>query len=617
MAFHQGLAGESYDRQYSNEVLLERIRGYAAPYKTQLILMLITIILQGVFAALPPVFVSRVLDRAQAGTADNRMLTILVAAVIGIELAGFVFYYVIHRLLARVTADISRELSTDAFTAAMRQDMAFFDQYSSGKVVSRITSDTRDFVLLIQLTMDVASGIIQSLVVTVILLTTEWRLGLLLLSFVPVTILIVSSYRSLARRVTRDGMRALADVNATIKETISGISVAKNFRQEASVYQDFTHSNDVSYRINFRRGLVLSIVFPTIRILGGISLAALTYFGGMSVIQGLISAGAWYMILLSSDRFLNPIMSVTSYWTQIQTGLAAAERVFALIDSKHTVKQTGAYIPESLTGKIDFEKLTFRYSSGLEVLKNFDLHISPGENVAIVGHTGAGKSSIARLITRFYEFQEGQLRIDSRDIREYDLIGLRQHMGIVTQVPFLFDGTVLENIRFAAPEISPEEVLRLAKRIGSGEWLETLSHGLETEVGERGAQISMGQRQLVALMRVLAHHPSIFILDEATASIDPFTEKQIQEALNLILAQSTSVLIAHRLSTVTSADRIIVLDKGEILEEGTHQSLLKRGGNYAELYETYFRHQSLAYVEEAGTLFRGKSSGMRQNPTTP
>jgi ATP-binding cassette subfamily B protein len=301
-------------------------------------------------------------------------------------------------------------------------------------------------------------------------------------------------------------------------------------------------------------------------------------------------------------------MALTSYWTQVQTGLSAAERIFALIDAEHTVIQTGNYVPTQLRGKIDFNKLTFRYNTGKEVLKDFDLHIQEGENVAIVGHTGAGKSSIARLIARFYEFQSGELLIDDRDIRSYNLRALRQHMGLVTQVPFLFEGTVEENIRFSQPEISREEILALAYQIGDGEWLETFGEGLDTLVGERGAQISMGQRQLVALMRVLAQKPSVFILDEATASIDPFTEKQIQTALNLILKQSTSVLIAHRLSTVQSADRIIVLDEGVILEEGNHEQLLRSGGYYADLYNTYFRHQSLEYVEKVGKIFHSNQN---------
>jgi len=606
MAFYAGLDSETYDRQYSNKALLCRIWSYAQVYKKQIFIILIAIILQGSVGALPPLLISKVLDEGIAGVPDRTVFYLLAAMVILVEVLGFVFYYINHRLLARVIADVNRDLSTDAFAASMRQDMAFHDHYSSGRILSRITTDTRDFSTFIKITMDVANSALQSLVTAIILINTQWRLAATLFMVVPVVIIVVSFYRSLARKFTRQGMRAMANVNATIKETISGIAIAKNFRQEESIYRDFKQTNTVSYDMNVKRGLILSVVFPTTRALGGIATAVIVYTGSNSVMAGLISAGAWYMFVLSIDRFLQPVMALTSYWTQVQTGLSAAERIFALIDAEHTVIQTGNYVPTQLRGKIDFNQLTFRYNTGKEVLKDFDLHIQEGENVAIVGHTGAGKTSIARLIARFYEFQSGELLIDDRDIRSYNLHALRQHMGLVTQVPFLFEGTVEENIRFSQPEISREEILDLAYQIGDGEWLDTFGEGLDTVVGERGAQISMGQRQLVALMRVLAQKPSVFILDEATASIDPFTEKQIQTALNLILKQSTSVLIAHRLSTVQSADRIIVLEEGVILEEGNHWQLLQRGGFYADLYNTYFRHQSLEYVEKAGQILRSK-----------
>lgn len=600
MGFYHGLSAEAYDRQYSNKVLIQRILSYFKAHRIKLIFVAIVVVLQGFTGSIPYLLVSKVLDEGSAMQPDDRMLAILVGAVILLEVLGYVFFHIQQRLMARVNADIYRTLATDAFAASMEQDLAFHDTLSSGRIVSRITGDTEDFITLMRLTMNVLGSVMQSIVVGVILLRTEWRLALMLFIFIPLVIGIVSAYRNVARRVTTRGMRAMANVNATVKETISGISVAKNFRQEESIYQDFQKSNKTSYDVNIKRGFVLSIVFPTMRTLSGISIALLVYFGALSVTQGLITAGAWYLVLLSSDRFLMPILSMTSYWAQVQTGFAAAERIFALIDAEHTVFQTNTLEAKDLHGDIVFEKVTFQYGVGAEVLRDFDLHIQPGENLAIVGHTGAGKSSVARLISRFYEFQNGQILIDGTNIRDYDIDSLRGQMGVVTQVPFLFEGTVEENIRFAQPDISREEILQIAYQIGNGEWLETLSNGLDTNVGERGAKISMGQRQLVALMRVLARKPAIFILDEATASIDPFTEAQIQHALNLILAQSTSVLIAHRLSTVKSADRIIVLDHGGIIEEGNHEALLEKGGTYADLYNTYFRHQSLDYVEEAG-----------------
>jgi ATP-binding cassette subfamily B protein len=286
----------------------------------------------------------------------------------------------------------------------------------------------------------------------------------------------------------------------------------------------------------------------------------------------------------------------------VQAGLSATERVFALIDAEAVVQQVRQDPVPPLKGEIEFNHLNFRYSSQEVVLTDFSMHIRPGETVALVGHTGAGKSSLAKLIARFYEFQSGELLIDGRDIRTFDLRQYRLQLGIVSQSPFLFAGTVADNIRYGRPEISNAEIEALGRQIGHGEWIDTLPEGLATDVGERGARLSMGQRQLVALMRVLVERPAIFILDEATASVDPFTEEQIQEALDLILQHSTAIIIAHRLSTVRSADRIIVLRKGQIIEEGSHTGLLEQGGHYAELYNTYFRHQSLEQINEYGKM---------------
>jgi ABC-type multidrug transport system fused ATPase/permease subunit len=264
------------------------------------------------------------------------------------------------------------------------------------------------------------------------------------------------------------------------------------------------------------------------------------------------------------------------------------------------VKQIDAQPVPHLAGKIEFKDLSFRYNNQQTVLEHFNLTIKAGETIALVGHTGAGKSSLAKLVARFYEYQDGQLLIDGKDIRSFDLPSYRRHLGIVPQIPFLFSGTVAENIRYARPGTADEEVLAIARQIGRGDWIEALPDGLNTEVGESGKGLSMGQRQLVALARVLLQDPSIVILDEATASVDPLTEAQIQEGLDVVLKNRTAIIIAHRLSTIEHADRIIVLRRGQIVEEGSHEALMRGGGHYAQLYNTYFRHQSPDYQPGEG-----------------
>src|SRR5512133_1217366 len=597
MGFFAGLNDEKYDRQYTDRQLTRRILEYFKPQTKRLGIVMGLVVVLAVIGAALPVVVARMVDLLKGEPSLTAIgLVSLAVLLIGIGLWGL--NWARRSLVVRAVGDVVLDLRTRAFRAAAEHDLSFYDQFSSGRIVSRITSDTNDFGQLVIIVTDVAAQVVQAVLLGVVLFRTNLRLSLLLMAFLPFIFGVSSLFRALARRVTKRGMKAMADVNAAIKETISGISIAKNFRQEESIFKSFDESNQQSYRVNIQRGFVLSLVFPTLNALGGIFTAILIYFGGMSAAQGIVTVGAWYLFIISLDQFFFPIQNLSAFWAQIQAGLSAAERAFALIAADPNVVQTDHRSVPLLKGHIHFDDVHFQYVENEPILTHFNLLVQPGETLALVGHTGAGKSSIAKLIARFYEFQQGRLLIDGRDIRTFDLSQYRRQLGIVSQVPFLFSGTVADNIRYAAPGVPEAEMLKLARKIGDGEWLETLPDGLNTEVGERGNRLSMGQRQLVALMRVLVQNPAIFILDEATASIDPFTEWQIQQALNLILKNTTSILIAHRLSTVKAADRIVVMQKGTIIEQGSHDGLLSQNGHYAELYNPYLRHQSLSYVEE-------------------
>jgi ABC-type multidrug transport system fused ATPase/permease subunit len=618
-----GLEAEAYDRTYTDRALVRRIVTYFRPHGSTMALVAGMVVLAALTETVIPFVISRGID-ALAGNPSAQLALALGGGVLVLGSLGWLFNFIRQSFSARAVGAVVLALREDAFAAVMQRDLSFYDQYASGRIVSRVTSDTQDFSTVVTLTIDLMSHFLLVLIICLMLFAIDPTLATLVLAVVPIVFVAALGFRRIARWATQRGQRATAEVNSVIQETVSGIAVAKGFRQEAAIYEDFGNTNRMAYRVRLMRGLVLNTIFPTLDIISGVATALVVYFGGQRVLAGTLTTGDWYLFIQTLGIFLFPMTSIASFWSQFQQGLSASERVFALIDAEPKVIQVAREPVEGVVGRITFEHVKFSYdtedggwgsgdgempvdgnpqppSRALQwVLEDFSLDIPAGQMIAVVGHTGAGKSSLARLLMRFYEFQGGRLLIDGRDIRALDLGQYRRKLGLVPQVPFLFAGTVAENVRYGRPDATDGEVELAALQLGGGEWVQDLPEGLQTEVGERGARLSLGQRQLVALARVLLQGPSIFILDEATASVDPFTEAQIQEGLDVVMRGRTSIVIAHRLWTVRHADRIIVMRSGQIIEEGTHQSLLAQGGHYAELYNTYFRHQSLEYIEQVG-----------------
>ncbi len=596
-----GLESDRYDRTYGDLNLVRRVLAYFKPHWKAMAGVVLAIVCDSAVSAGTPILISWGIDLV-AEQMSSTTIALLVGAVLVFSALAWVFNYFRWSVSARVVGDVVLKLRQDAFAAVTQRDLSFYDEEPSGKIVSRVTSDTQDFSEVVMLVLNLVSQLLMVAVLFAVLATINLRLTVALVVLVPVVIGLALSFRRVARSVTQKARRVLAKVNALIQESISGIAVAKNFRQEAAVYKDFQRLNQQAYRVNLIRGWTLNAIIPLLEITVGLGTALIVYYGGIVSLQGLLTPGQWYLFVQAMYHFWGPLTSIASFWSQFQDGLSAAERVFALIDAEPKVVQVASEPVGQLQGRVEFRNVRFTYTGREVVLDGFSLEIRPGETVAIVGHTGAGKSSLARLVARFYEFQDGQILIDGRDIRTFDLAQYRRQLGIVPQEPFLFSGTVMDNIRYTRPEATDDEVRAAARKIAGGEWVELLPNGLQTDVGERGGRLSMGQRQLVALARVVLADPRILILDEATASVDPFTEAQIQEGLEVVMQGRTSIVIAHRLSTVQNADRIIVLRNGKIIEEGTHRSLLAAGGHYAELYNTYFRHQSLEYIEQARLL---------------
>ena len=607
-----GLGQSDYDRQYSDITLLRRIFRYFTPYKLSILIIGSAIGLSSIAGALVPLFISNTLDTLNNGI-NFSTINLLLLIILVFTILNFTMNAITQILTARTVQNAVVDLRNTAFNSLLDRDMSFFDKEPTGRLASRVVNDTNSFGQVISLTVNLLGQIILVFFVVSILIDISVKLTIVLLIFAPTVILVALAFRKIARNVSLGSQRILAKVNALIQETTSGIYIAKSFRAEEVLYDEFDKLNLKSYDINIKRGLVFNSIFPILSMLTGLGTAMIVYYGGLSILDSNnflsniisrfpgqeLTIGQWFLFLQGLNLFFFPLISIASFWAQFQQGLAASERVFSLIDAENEVIQYDDKILEKPKGMINFENVTFGYEKENLVLENFNLKINSGEKIAIVGHTGAGKSTIANLIQRYYEFQDGKISIDNQNIRSLDLINYRKQLSIISQDVFLWNATIRENLLYGIPKTDNiEDKLNLVlKDVQALSWIEQLPNGLDTLVGERGQSLSMGQRQLIAFARILLRDPAILIMDEATASLDPFSDLLVQKATNKILEGRTSIVIAHRLSTIKNADRIIVLSDGKILEEGTHEDLLTKKGHYADLYDTYYRHQSLEYIE--------------------
>lgn len=420
-----GLDAESYDREYSNQALVGRLFSYFRPWLGRFTIIVTCVTLFSLAQTGVPILAARgveVIAESTDATGDqSALIFLLVAALFVLGVAVWVINWARRLLTTMLIGDVVLAMRKDAFQAAMNHDMSFYDKYQSGRIVSRITTDSDEFGRVSVLVTDVFSQLLISVLLFVVLLTIEWRLALLVLAIAPVALFVANLFRGIARRITQQSQRVIAEVNVSIQDAVTGINVAKNFRREQGIYDEFMGVNSQSYQVQVSRGVVLATVFPTLNFFSGLATGLLLYLGGLSVSLTIITVGAWYLFMNSLDRFWFPMINLSAFWSQFQAGLSATERIFALIDAEPVVVQRDNVQLDKLRGEIEFRNVSFRYNEKEQVLSHFDLHIQPGESIALVGHTGAGKSSIAKLVTRFYEFQEGELLIDGHDIRGLDL----------------------------------------------------------------------------------------------------------------------------------------------------------------------------------------------------
>ena len=585
-----GWNDEEFGSVYSHRVM-RRLIPYLRPYKFRAALALVGMLVFSFTSIFQIDVIGRTVDAATAG--DTRAITRFGLMLLAMAIGGGLAYYLQLANTGWIGHRVLYTLRNQMFQHLQKLSLRFYDNNEVGRIMSRITSDVTTLQeLLTSGLLTIMADFAGLAFVVYILVRRDAGLAAITFAVVPFLVMALALWQRYARRSFIRVRQAIAIVNANLQENVSGVRVIQSLSREQENIRRFDAVNRANLDANVGAGRVTAAVMPIVEVCVAIATALVIIFGGIRVLDGGISMGTWVVFALSIQRFFDPVRDLVLQYTQLQRAMAGGERIIEVLDTVPEIQDApDAVEVGDIRGEVVFDHVTFHYVEGVPVLRDINLRVRPGETIALVGPTGAGKTTITSLTLRFYDVSGGRILIDGKDLRSIQRRSLMRRMGVVLQDPFLFSGTVRENILYGRPDATEEELQEAAKAVGAHDFIIRLPEGYDTMLHERGANLSVGQRQLISFARAILANPRILILDEATASVDTHTERLIQQALDRLLEGRTSFVIAHRLSTIRNADRVVVVDGGRIVETGSHDELLARGGMYARLYRMTYEER--------------------------
>lgn len=570
--------------------IFARLMGYAKKYKSQFWIASIATILLALFAAASPVILFKAIDDFTTNKDVTNLLYFTIAMLV-ILIAQVLLQFTFIYYANWVGQNIIKDIRASIFKNILQFKMSYFDKNSVGKLVTRVVSDIETIAnFFSQGVFMIVSDILKMLVVAVVMFVINWKLAFIALAVLPILIYATKLFQIAIKKTFQDVRNQVANLNGFVQERVTGMKIVQLFNREKIEYENFKNINEKHKNAHVKTVWYYSIFFPIAEILSSIAIGLIVWYGGLQIIgDKAITVGAIISFIQMAQMLFRPLRQIADKFNQLQMGIVSGERVFNVIDTESAIDKSGTILANNLQGAIHFKDVRFSYLKGEEVLKGISFEVKNGETIAIVGSTGAGKSTIINLISRFYEIDSGEILVDGNAVETYDLDSLRDQVAVVLQDVFLFSDTILNNITLKNEKITLQKVEEAAKQIGIHDFIESLPGGYNYNVKERGAMLSSGQRQLIAFLRAYVSEPSILILDEATSSVDTESEQMIQFATDKITKGRTSIVIAHRLATIKKADKIIVMDKGVIVEQGSHKELLKKDkGYYKRLYDKQF-----------------------------